>query len=130
MKKCILSTLFVGAVLVSSGALAVDTAICSGATTAGDGVTPASGTAGTNFMVRPIPLKCSANVWLQGTDGTGGAWYALGSASVKGRTSYKSNTNGGAVSAHTFCAVAGSCTSTDATTARTQANTEAAASSS
>ena len=128
MNRFIPSVLFVAASVVSASALATDTTICTGGAAAGPGTVPPSGTAGTHYMIRAISPKCSANVHLVGTDGTSGAWYAVGAASVKGKSSFKGNTNGGAVSTHAACAIPGGCTGTEATAARTQANTDATSS--
>lgn len=124
MKKfSIVSVACVG-LLASTGVFAADTPICDG-TAAKNGVAPAAGTPGTHFMVTAIAPKCSANVFLAGTDGTSGAWYAVGSASAKGKSTFKGHTNGGAVAVHAGCAVPGGCTTTEADTARGAANTAA-----
>ncbi|MBL8448782.1 MAG: hypothetical protein JNM32_02540 [Dechloromonas sp.] len=125
MKKVgFVSAVCVGLLLTSSGAMADATTICAGAA-AGNGTAPGSGTAGTHFMVTGIAPKCSANVHLMGTDGTGGAWYAVGSVSAKGKNSFAGHTNGGAVAPSAACGVAGACTAGEATTARDAANTAA-----
>jgi hypothetical protein len=128
MKKIIISSALVAGLIASVGAFAADTVICpatTGSTTAGPGTVPASGTAGTHFMIRAIAPKCSANTQVAGTDGTSGAWYAVGSNSVKGKNSFGGNSNGGAVSTTAACAVAGGCTPGEAVTARGVANTAA-----
>lgn len=107
---------------------AATTTICDG-TAAHSGAVPASGTAGSNFMVNAIAPKCSANVFLSGMDGTNGAWYAVGSASSKGKNTFKGSTNGGSVARHADCAIPGGCTATEANTARDAANTAAGSSS-
>lgn len=125
MKKIILASAMVVSVVASLPAMA-QTLICGG-NAAGAGTAPAAGTAGTNYMVRAIKPQCSANVFVSGQDGTNGAWYAVGSASVKGKTTFKGSTEGGAVTKNADCAKAGGCTQTEAETARTQANTDATA---
>jgi hypothetical protein len=128
MKRLLSSLALIAGSMVSASALADATTICSGGA-AGVGTAPTvSATPGSTYMVRQISPKCSANVHLLGTDGTGGAWYAVGAASAKGKSSFKGNTNGGAVAIHAACAIPGGCTATEATAARTQANTDAGAS--
>jgi hypothetical protein len=124
MKKILLVALGVVGFAASLSAYAVDT-VCSGSATPGPGVKLTAHTAGTNFTVVDVSPKCSANVNLQGEDGTAGAWYAIGSNSVKGKNSFKANTNGGSVTIHTASAVPGGCTDTEAGTAMGQANTDA-----
>jgi len=131
MKKIALSSALLVTLLASGAALAVDTVICpatSGSTAAANGVVPANGTAGTHYMIRPIAPKCSANTNVAGMDGTAGAWYSVGSNSVKGKNSFGGHTNGGAVAQTAACAVPGGCTASEAVTAKTTANGKAAAS--
>lgn len=124
MKKIIISSALVAGLLGSFGAFAADTVICTG--TAGPGTAPAFGVAGTNYMIRAIAPKCSANTNVAGTEDATGAWYAIGSNSVKGKNSFAGNTNGGAVSASAACAVPGGCTAAESVTARGVAATAAA----
>lgn len=128
MKKTMYVSVVLAGLLGSLNAFAADTTICGGGAAAA-GTAPASGTAGTNFMVSAISPKCSANVNLAGTDGTSGAWYAVGSNSVKGKSTFGGHTNGGAVVKNGDCAVAGGCTAAESVTARTTANTAASSSS-
>lgn len=126
MNKLSLAAIATVACLGTSAALADDTVICDGSATAKNGAVPASGTANTHFMVVAIAPKCSANVHLAGTDGTSGAWYAVGAVSVKGKNAFSGHTNGGAVApTGTACAVPGGCTAAEAVTARGVANTAA-----
>ncbi|HCZ15352.1 MAG TPA: hypothetical protein DHV85_12315 [Candidatus Accumulibacter sp.] len=127
MKKILVASTLVAGLFASVGAFAADTVICAGGA-AGPGVVPASGTAGTHFMLTPIAPKCSANTNVAGTDGTSGAWYAVGSNSVKGKNSFGGNTNGGSVAITAACAVPGGCTAAESVTARGVANTAAATS--
>jgi hypothetical protein len=124
MKKLVTFSVLVAGLF--SGASAFATDICLGGV-ATNGATIASGTAGTNYMMRPIAAKCSANTFVIGADGTSGAWYSIGSASVKGKNSFKGHTNGGAVSVSVPCAIQGGCTKAEATTAQGVAHTAAAA---
>lgn len=128
MKKTALFALLTLGVLASSASFAATTQICTGTAQASNGVSPANNTAGTYYLVTSIAPKCSANVIVEGVDGTSGAWYALGSVSVKGKNSFKGNTNGGSVSANVACAIPGGCTDAEAQTARDVANTQAASS--
>ncbi|MBK9446001.1 MAG: hypothetical protein IPO00_07875 [Betaproteobacteria bacterium] len=122
MKKIIV-TAFLAA--VSFGASADLTSICTGATPGAAGTAPAKGTAGTHFMVTAIAPKCSANVFLEGQDGTNGSYYAVGSASAKGKTTFGGSTAGGAVAAGVACGIAGGCVKADATAGLTAAKTAA-----
>lgn len=128
MKKIITISALTAGLLVGSSAYAAATAICTPATAAGAASTvlvPESGTVGTNYMLRAISPKCSANTHVAGMDGTGGAWYAIGAVSVKGKNSFKGQSNGGSVSASAACTVSGGCTLTEAQNARDAANTDA-----
>jgi hypothetical protein len=128
MKKTICASLIAAGLFASFGAQAVT--ICDAATLqgkAGNGTAPAAGTAGTNFMVNAIAPKCSANVNMDGVDGTSGAWFAVGSASVKGANTFAGHTNGGAVAPSAKCAIPGGCTTGEVTTASGAANTAAGA---
>lgn len=126
MKKTILASVVAVGMLASLSASAVTTEICAGGAAA-NGAVPANGTPGTHYMITPIAPKCSTNVFVSGQDGTSAAWYAVGSASVKGKNSFRGHSNGGAVAISTACAIAGGCTATEAQTARTAANTAAGA---
>jgi len=128
MKKILASTALIAGLLGSGTAFAVATVICprvSGTTAAGVGAVPDNGTAGTHYMTRAIAPKCSANTNVAGTDGTAGAWYAVGANSVKGKTNFGGHTNGGAVAKTGDCAIPGGCTAAEAVTARGVANTAA-----
>lgn len=126
MKKITFASAFAFGIMASLGASAATTAICDGSA-AHDGVVPASGTAGTHYMITAIAPKCSTNVFLTGIDGTSGAWYAVGSASVKGKHSFRGHSNGGSVANSAACAIPGGCTVGEAGTARDAANTAAGA---
>lgn len=121
MKKIILTSLVAVAALASQAAFADDTTICARDTKSHSGVTPASGTAGTHFMVSPITPKCSANVYMEGSDGTAGAWYAVAANSNKGKNTYGGSTAGATV--QTACSTAGACTTGEVGTAKTAVNT-------
>jgi hypothetical protein len=125
MKKTLMIALGAVGFAGSFCAYAADT-VCSGAAAAGPGTKLTAHTAGTNFTVVDVSPKCSANVNLTGVDGTNGAWYAVGSNSVKGKNSFGANTNGGSVAITGACAIPGGCTSGEADTARDTANTAAA----
>ena len=101
--------------MASFNASAATTTICTG--TAGTGVVPASGSPTTTFMVSAIAPKCSANVLLQGNDGTNGAYYQVGAASSKGKFTFSGSTAGGGIAQSTACSVAGGCTQGEVTTA-------------
>jgi hypothetical protein len=74
-----------------------------------------------------ISPKCSANVELHATDGTAGAWFAVGAASVKGKQAFKAHTQGGSVGKSADCAIPGGCTPTEVSTATGVANADALA---
>jgi hypothetical protein len=126
MKKLLLVSVCAVGSLVSFGAMADATVICTGGA-AGNGAVPNSGTPGTHFMVNAIAPKCSTNVHLAGTDGTSGAWYTIGAVSAKGKNKFGGHTNGGSVAPAGACAVSGGCTAAEAVNARTAAETAAAA---
>lgn len=128
MKKIMFATALVAGLLGSASVFAVETAICTGASPGADGAIPPSGTAGTHFMQTGIKPKCSSNVMLKGTDGTAGAWYAVGSASKKGKQAFKAHTQGGSVSKNADCAIPGGCVDGEVTTALGVANAAAASS--
>jgi hypothetical protein len=126
MKKFIFASAIVASAFGSFSAFAVDTTICplvAGQAAAGPGAVPASGTAGTHYMMSPIAPKCSANTNVYGGDGTSGAWYAVGANSVKGKFSFAGSTQGGAVRQTVACTIPGGCTATEAQTAKAAAPT-------
>lgn len=119
MKKIILVSVALAGILGSLNASAA-TQICTGGG-AGNAVNiPAAGGAG-NFMVTAIATKCSANVFVQGDDGTNGSFYSVGSASKKGKSMFAGTTNGGSIAVSGTCAVPGGCTSNEAESARSTA---------
>lgn len=128
MKNTITLAAVAACLLASVSSFADEKTICTAASSATSGEAPAAGTPGTHFMMTAISPKCSANVHLSGKDGTGGAWYAVGSASAKGKTSFKGNTNGGAVQFSANCTRPGACVLTDASAARDVADSDAAGS--
>jgi hypothetical protein len=124
-KKIVYASALAAGVLGSMASINVHaantvTTVCAGGT-GGSGTVPASGAASDNFMVSPITPKCSANVLLQGMDGTNGAYYAVGSASSKGKFTFKGSTAGGGIAQGTACSVAGGCTSSEVNTAMSAA---------
>lgn len=113
MKKIV----FASAALISAMGTAnvLAAAVCSGATTAGNGAAvTASG-----FVVQDFTPKCSANVFAEGLDQT--SIYAVGAASRKGKNMFGGSTNGGGVAPNGTCAAAGACTSTEAATSASSA---------
>lgn len=116
-KKIIYASAVAAGVLGSMASMNANaqTTICTG--TAGSGTVPASGTAGTHFMRAAIAPKCSANVYLQGNDGTNGSFYQVGSASSKGKYTFSGSSAGGGIAQSSACAVAGGCTQGEVTTA-------------
>lgn len=127
MKKIIISSALVAGLLVSLNAAAVVTTVCAPKTGGGSTITvPDSGTAGTHFMIRPIAPKCSANTTVSGADGAAGAYYAVGSNSVKGKNSFGGHSNGGTVGVSKACAKPGGCEAGEATTAQETALSDGA----
>jgi hypothetical protein len=104
---------------INANAANTVTTICN--STAGSGTAPASGAASDNFMVSAITPKCSANVYVTGMDGTNGAYYAVGSASAKGKYTFKGSTAGGGIAQGTACSIAGGCTVGEVNTAMSAA---------
>jgi len=117
MKKILLASV-IG--LLSTGAMA--TALCDGTSGGPKTVDAASG----SFNVTAIKSTCSQNVFL---DYSGNSTsMGVGTGSKKGKTAYKGNTAGGAVTRHADCPTTG-CTATESGAAATQALTDAASSS-
>ena len=114
MKKVILaSVLAISAVSVQAAATQV---YCSG--TAGNGTPSATSSVTTeNYVKSAFTPKCSANTHVSGEDG--GAYYRVGSGSIKGKTRYAGTSAGGAVVAAGPCSAASGCVASDATTAMT-----------
>ena len=130
MKKIIFASMLAAGLCASASVYAAaysDTVICAAPSTGSAGTDIPAGAAGVNFMMGAVKPKCSANVHLHITDGTNGAWLAVGSASVKGKQAFKAHTQGGSVAKNADCAIPGGCTAAEVTTAVGAANTEAAA---
>lgn len=93
--------------------------VCTGGT-GGNGTTVPNAN---KFVQIGFVPKCSNNVYLQyGEEATYGG---VGSASKKGKNSFKGNTVGGGVVANAACSSAAACAQTDAGTALSQALTDA-----
>ena len=92
MKNVIMGSVLAVAAVTSLSANAAAVSVCSGVA-AGDG---AKFTAGTNFVKQDFTPKCSANVLLAG-DEVSATLFAVGSASIKGRTRFAGSTAGGTV---------------------------------
>ena len=90
MKNVVMGSVLAIAAVTSLSANAV--AVCSGGV-AGTGASFASGT---NFVKQDFTPKCSANVLLAG-DEVSATLFAVGSASIKGRTRFAGSTAGGTV---------------------------------
>ena len=116
MKKIILASVTVAAALASLSVGAATATVCAG----GAGGSGAQQTTATDTFVKvAFTPKCSANVYLIGDDNQ--TYYRVGSTSVKGKNSFGGSTAGGAV-APTACGAATGCTSSDATSAATNAS--------
>ena len=109
MKKHILASL-IG--LASGVAMAASGTPCTGG--AGQAATVPAGAAGTNFNLQAINFRCSNNVFLSWQDSA--TVMAVGTGSAKGKTAYKGNSSGGAVTRSADCDASG-CTQANATTA-------------
>lgn len=120
MKKSSLIVLGAVSLIAAGNANAAVGSVCSGAAVAANGTSVAS--SDTGFVKVGFTPKCSANVHVY-YDLTGTA-AGVGSASTKGKTSFRGNTNGGAVQKYTDCASTG-CTATNASDAATQAMADA-----
>ena len=115
MKKVILSSVLAAAAIGSvSPANATSTAqqFCSGIS--GTGATADNSSSATSFVKVAFAPKCSANVFLYGSDSD--TYYRVASASAKGKTSFAGSTMGGGIAAAGTCAATG-CTAADATSA-------------
>jgi len=115
MKKVILSSVLAAAAIGSvSVANAASTAqsFCSGVS--GSGAAADASSSATSFVKVTFNPKCSANVFLYGSDSD--AYYRVGSSSAKGKTRFAGSTMGGGIAAAGTCAATG-CSISDATTA-------------
>ena len=114
MKKVILNSVMAAAKLASltAGAATGTATICTGNSTAGAGA--AVTTATDTFVKVSFTPKCSANVYM--TDNDQGTYYGAGSASTKGKQSFRGSTAGGSITKDADCAATG-CTSSNAATA-------------
>jgi hypothetical protein len=115
MKNIILCSVMAIAAVTSLSANAALPVVCAGGA-AGAGESFASG--GTFVKVEFTP-KCSANVFLEGTE-VDSTTFTVGSASSKGSKVFSGSTAGGAVCATAPCA-ASTCDGADATTGTTNA---------
>ncbi len=121
MKKLILATALS---LASVAAFAADGNVCTNQTAAADLRKTVAETA-SDFAVTNFNFQCSANIWLSYSDSA--TAIGVGSGSAKGKTAYKGNSAGGAITKDTDCASSG-CTQPDATTAATNGLNEAGSS--
>lgn len=96
--------------LASQTVMAGASTNCSGA--AGNGATAGTASDGTLFVRVAFTPKCSNNVLLQSDQSATSLW--VGSASSKGKNSFKGSTNGGAPVTHAACASSTGCVATDA----------------
>jgi len=110
MKKIVLGGVLAVAALTSISANAVT--LCTGGV-AKNGASVASST---NFVKVSFTPKCSANVFLDGTDSSG-TLYVVGAGSRKGKKNFVGSSNGGAVCALTADCAAGGCTAAGVTRA-------------
>ena len=111
MKNIIMGAVMAVAAVTSLSANAASQSICTGGV-AGNGASVASGT---NFVKVNFTPKCSANVILSGDD-MSATVYRVGSASVKGKSTFNGSSLGGAVGKHAECA-ASPCTASEVSTA-------------
>jgi len=103
MKKIVMAALLVGC---SYGAMAATAACAVGTSTAV--AQPAAGS--TNFIKNGITPRCSANTYVNFTDGS--TRIDVGSASAKGKNYFGGSSEGGAVTSRGLCAA--TCSATDA----------------
>ena len=109
MKNVVMASVLAISAVTSMSANAAT--VCTGGV-AGSGASFASGT---NFVKAAFTTKCSANVFLDGTE-TSATLFKVGSASIKGKKYYGGSTAGGAVTALGDCAAIaanGACAQTD-----------------
>ncbi|MEF8719839.1 MAG: hypothetical protein V5B44_19835 [Candidatus Accumulibacter necessarius] len=109
MKNVVMASVLAISAVTSLSANAVT--VCTG----GGATNGASFASGTNFVKTAFTPKCSANVFLDGTE-TNATLFKVGSASIKGKKYYGGSTAGGAVKAEGECvavAAGGACAQTD-----------------
>lgn len=110
MKKILIAALFGFA---SMSAFAGSGDPCTGGNAANATVADAD----SDFAVTAINFRCSQNVYLSFEDSA--TVMAVGAGSAKGKTAYKGNSAGGAITKHEDCASSG-CTQGNAQGAATQ----------
>lgn len=113
MKKVILASVALAAVASSNMANATASGTVCSAGPAGAYATVSSAT--DLFVKVPFSPKCSSNVFLQYNDQN--SYFAVGSASTKGKNTFNGSTAGGSVKAHAVCSGATGCSSSEVTTA-------------
>lgn len=118
----------VSLVSISAANAATSGNVCTGNTVATNGTQISSSTSATNeFVKQSFTPKCSANVFLSYEQDQ--INFGVGAGSSKGKTAFKGNTGGGAVSARGACTgTGGGCQQSDATGAATVALQEAGSS--
>ena len=117
MKNVVMGSVLAIAAVTSLSANAAT--VCTGGS-AKDG---AVFSAGTNFVKVGFTPKCSANVFLDGTE-TSATLFKVGAASVKGKMYFGGSTAGGAVGAMGECATVaagGACAQSDSQKGETDA---------
>lgn len=115
MKNIILGSVLAVAAVTSLSAHGAAQTICTG----GVATNGAQVTAGTDFVKVAFTPKCSANVMLQGNDASS-TLYLVGSASVKGKSTFNGSSAGGSVGVAGTCA-ASPCTASEVGTALSNA---------
>jgi hypothetical protein len=118
MKKVILASVAVVAVMSAGSANAASSAFCSGGSAMSFSIATPASTA-TDFVKTSFNARCSSNVHLVGDDQ--GLYYRVGATSIKGKQAFGGSTMGGGVTG-TNCAGT-ACTATDASAAATNAAT-------
>lgn len=93
MKNVVMGSVLAIAAVTSLSANASSVGVCAGGVAGNASVSFASGT---NFVKVGFTPKCSANVLLAG-DEVSATLFAVGSASIKGRTRFAGSTAGGTV---------------------------------
>ncbi len=113
MKKVILGSVLAVAA-VTANATTQSQSFCTGGSNQAAAPAATGSDTDNNFVKVVFTPRCSANVSLIGKDG--GVFYAVGSGSSKGKTSFRGSSAGGGIVSDATCATGG-CTTSDAQTA-------------
>jgi len=114
MKKVILGSVLAVAAVTANATTASQQFCSGGSNQAAQGAAAVGGATDNNFVKVAFTPRCSSNISLTAVDG--GVYYAVGSGSTKGKTSFRGSSAGGGIVSNATCATTG-CTTSDAQTA-------------